>query len=175
MDQLTYHYNAGSNQLNYVGDAVASTYTDDIDNQISNNYGYDAIGNLTSDQAEQIATINWTVYGKVKSVTRSSGSPKDNLEFVYGPGGQRLTKNVIKPNGDVIANYYFYDASGNMMGIYKSTIPELSPANPDLYIEEQMMYGSSRIGSVILKEKLVAPPVPGTTIIYTQKRGQKRV
>jgi len=39
-------------------------------------------------------------------------------------------------------------------------------------LEEQMLYGSSRLGSVKLHEKLVEPS--SGTVIDTQKRGQKR-
>lgn len=170
MDDLTYSYIPNTNQLSYVKDmGTAGNYTDDLESQSAGgNYTYDAIGNLITDAAEQIQAINWTVYGKVKSVTRTSGSPKDNIEFTYGPGGQRVTKKVTKSGGVVESYFYTYDASGNMMSIYK----HLSTSSSDLNVEEQMLYGSSRLGSVILSEKLVAPP--SGTIIYTQKRGQKR-
>jgi hypothetical protein len=169
MDDLQYDYYAGTNQLSRVRDNVSSSYTDDLDTQGPNNYDYDDIGNLIQDIAEDIPLngIEWTVYGKVKKVNRTSGSLKDKLEFTYGPGGQRLTKKVTNAGGTITTYYYFYDASGNMMGIYKNT----STASSDLYVEEQMMYGSSRIGSVILKEKLVTP---SGTPTYVQKRGQKR-
>jgi hypothetical protein len=169
MDDLVYKYTAGTNQLENVDElqTITTNYLDDLENQNSGNYGYDLIGNLIRDDAEEIADIQWTVYGKIKSVTRVGGSPKDNLEFTYGPGGQRLTKKITKANGDIETSFYFYDASGNMMSIYTHS----SQAESDLYLEEQMMYGSSRLGSVIVKEKLVAPP---TSVIYMQKRGQKR-
>jgi YD repeat-containing protein len=47
LDSLHYKYTATTNQLNYVTDNVAAiNYTEDIDNQTTNNYTYDAIGNL---------------------------------------------------------------------------------------------------------------------------------
>ncbi len=50
MDSLNYNYNSGTNQLNYVTDGVSSgNYIDDIDNESSNNYIYDSIGNLIHD------------------------------------------------------------------------------------------------------------------------------
>jgi hypothetical protein len=46
--------------------------------------GYDVLGNLTRDTREQIAQIDWTVAGKVKSVTRTTGSTLAALtEVVY--------------------------------------------------------------------------------------------
>ncbi len=80
MDRLKYNYIAGTNQLNYVDDsASASTFDYDIDDQATGNYTYDKIGNLTSDVAEEIETIEWTVYGKIKSITRTSSSTKPNF------------------------------------------------------------------------------------------------
>jgi hypothetical protein len=49
MDMLTYYYPSASNRLLWVADAVsAGNYSNDIDNQTSGNYGYDAIGNFNS-------------------------------------------------------------------------------------------------------------------------------
>ncbi len=53
-------------------DAVSgSAYSDDIDDQSSGNYEYDEIGNLIGDAQEQIDSIEWTVYGKIKRITRT--------------------------------------------------------------------------------------------------------
>ena len=70
----------------------AGNYTDDIDNQgtfnnthstieTANNYGYDELGNLVRDAQEEIASIEWTVYGKMKKITRNSASFKAALAF----------------------------------------------------------------------------------------------
>jgi len=69
LDSLGYEYYLDgaepTNKLRRVRDNVISTnYSDDIDDQELNNYSYDEIGNLIKDNAEQIATIEWTVYGK---------------------------------------------------------------------------------------------------------------
>jgi len=46
MDDLTYHYLTGTNQLTYVDDAIGDGVNgNDIDDQASGNYEYDAIGN----------------------------------------------------------------------------------------------------------------------------------
>jgi len=39
----------------------------------TDNYAYDEIGNLTADAQDGI-NIEWTVYGKVKTVTKTDGS-----------------------------------------------------------------------------------------------------
>jgi len=127
MDSLTYHYQSGTNRLLYVHDTVRATnYKTDIDDEPTGNYGYDAIGNLKKDSAEQIATINWTAYGKIKSIIRTTGSSKPNLLFYYGPDGNRIAK--IAQYGTDPAKwhytYYVHDATGNVMAIYTRTIHE---------------------------------------------------
>lgn len=123
LDSLTYQYSAGRNRLNYVDDVVASAnYDDDIDDQKAGNYQYDATGNLTADAAEEIKKIEWTVYGKVKSITRKTGSSKANLEFQYGPDGQRVMKKSTV-GGSTNTQYYVRDAAGNVMATYELTAP----------------------------------------------------
>ena len=123
MDDLTYHYYSGTNRLEYVDDAVSSTnYGIDIDDQVSANYTYDEIGNLVSDASEEIETINWTVYGKIQSIIRSSGSNKPNLEFEYSPDGYRSAKHVTDPiTGFTNSTWYVRDASGNIMATYEKS------------------------------------------------------
>lgn len=97
-----------------VDDGITSrNYADDIDDQgafnnnsttinTANNYGYDELGNLNRDDAEQIANIEWTVQGKIKKITRTGGSTKPMLEFGYDATGQRLWKKVTPSNGQNI-------------------------------------------------------------------------
>jgi len=79
----------------------AGNYTDDIDDQgtfnnthssieTANNYGYDELGNLVRDAQEEIASIEWTVYGKMKKITRTGASSKADLEFGYDASGNFL-------------------------------------------------------------------------------------
>lgn len=153
MDDLAYNYTSGTNKLGYVDDVVTSTnYTTDIDDQSSGNYTYDAIGNLTADVQEQIGTITWSVYGKVLSITRSSGSTKPDLVFKYDAMGNRISK-LVKPKtgaGALVASnlwtttYYLRDAQGNVMATY-----DQAPNGSDIstfYLKEQYIYGSNRIG-----------------------------
>jgi hypothetical protein len=100
----------------------SGNYTDDIDDQgtfnnthttieTANNYGYDELGNLVRDVQEEIASIEWTVYGKIKKVTRSGTSTKADLEFGYDAGGNRLWKKVTpKGAGAVIKTFYYLRA-----------------------------------------------------------------
>lgn len=164
MDDLTYKYEniangytRNTNKLRSVEDAATSTYTDDIKNQAANNYEYDEIGNLIHDASEQIETIEWTVYGKIKSVTRTAGSVKADLEFTYDAQGNRVSK-IVKPKlpdgslahvYDWIITMYVNDASGNTLATY---IEKYDPNNGllNVYLQDFSIYGSSRLGTKIL-------------------------
>ncbi|WP_192350836.1 RHS repeat-associated core domain-containing protein [Algoriphagus sp. Y33] len=92
-------------------------------------YKYDAIGNLISDNGEGITDIEWTPSGKVRKVTKSSGSP---IEFRYDASGNR----VEKKQGTNITRYV-RDASGNVMAVYQNNL-----------LLERPIYGSSRLGQL---------------------------
>lgn len=94
-------------------------------NQQANNYTYDRIGNLISDVAEEIENIEWTVYGKIKSITRTANSTKPNLSFEYTPDGHRVAKHSLSRRGGMkdsvrqtTSTYYIRDASGTVMATY---------------------------------------------------------
>jgi YD repeat-containing protein len=163
LDELTYNYHTTtdglvSNRLYHVDDVVsAGNYTDDIDDQgtfnnthstieTANNYGYDELGNLVRDAQEEIASIEWTVYGKMKKITRNSGSSKADLEFGYDASGNRLWKKVIpKGSGAVTSTYYYLrDAQGNEMCRY---VKYTNTSSQLMYVaQEHSIYGSSRVG-----------------------------
>lgn len=164
MDNMDYNYIPGTNQLDFVFDHVlTSPYNDIKDGQVTGNYQYTDIGELKSDVAEQIENIEWTVYGKVKRVTRtpdpvtSPATKPSDLEFVYGPSGQRIVK-IEKPRtlgGDLKTQefwkytYYVYDASGNLMATYdkRYEVGALwSDINVKFNVNEHPIYGSSRLG-----------------------------
>jgi RHS repeat-associated protein len=158
MDQFTYSYRPGTNQLDHVADAVAAgNYTNDIDNQNSGNYDYDAIGNLIKDDAEEIASIEWTVYGKISKVLRTAASQKPDLEFTYSPDGHRITKKVIGkgPGAVTSTTYYSHDAQGNHMATYLHR-------NDSLVWETSPIYGSARVGVYEAQKLLLhnGMPVP---------------
>jgi RHS repeat-associated protein len=122
MDDLTYEYYSNSNRLKRVTDVcLNSAYTDDINTQPAlENYTYDESGNLISDLAEEIANIEWTVYGKIRKITRTSGSLKPDLYFEYGSDGNRVLKIVTPktPGRYITYTYYVRDAQGNVMATY---------------------------------------------------------
>lgn len=190
MDNLTYHYYTQSggiyvanpngtaaqadatNKLSYVSDSEpSSNYGDDIDNQALNNYDYDAIGNLIKDDAEGITNVEWTVYGKIKTITKSSGMI---ITFNYDASGNRISKKVaISPvqRGGPNTTYYVRDAQGNVMATYEQHGDELDI--PQLYLDEQYVYGSSRLGLVTNNIKLTPiAPILSTTL-FTRTLGLK--
>jgi RHS repeat-associated protein len=176
MDDLVYNYNTKtsngnliSNKLYSVDDGMPSGfYTDDIDDQAPftnaqdatvntlNNYGYDELGNLIRDDAEEIQNIEWTVYGKIKKVTRTMSSTKPDLEFIYDASGNRLVK-IVKPKPLNVATvkkyYYLRDAQGNEMANYEMDKDAAGNVN-QLHSNAHPIYGSSRLGVDSRKELL---------------------
>lgn len=181
-DNLTYNYFTEGgykkqNRLYMVDDAVASGYTDDIDDQgtfnntlaavnTANNYSYDGIGNLVKDTQEEILRIEWTVYGKIKKIIRTAASTKDDLEFKYDASGNRIAK-IVKPHGSSVENggsdfpvvwkttYYTRDAQGNIMSTYKYSITLFGVSS--FKVIERNMFGSSRLGTENTQIELVSP------------------
>ena len=151
MDRMRYNYLPETNQLSHVDDPVATTnYTEDIDEQAPNNYAYDAIGQLTKDEQEEIAEIEWTAYGKVKAIRRTPGSTRPGLRFYYDAAGNRIRKEVIKDINNPMANtatHYLRDASGNIMAIYEQQNNATSTGYEATYaLTEHPIYGSDRLG-----------------------------
>jgi len=136
MDNLTYRYNTGSgrlinNRLNYITDAVSThNWPYGMDNQAPNNYTYDAIGNMTSDAADTVSSINWTVYNKIQSLISARGT----ITYTYNPAGQRVSKTL-----NTLTTWYIRDAQGNPLALYDN-------AHSGINWKEQHLYGSSRLG-----------------------------
>ncbi|MBI3518043.1 MAG: hypothetical protein HY062_01630 [Bacteroidetes bacterium] len=164
IDNLTYNYaTLGGmkiqNRLYNVRETVnKTTYTDDIDDQGNfnngtdkklankyNNYLYDEIGNLRRDSVEQIDTIKWTVYGKIKEIKRKPGSLKSNLKFDYDAMGNRIAKHVYtSANVWKSSTYYNRDAQGNIMASYTQ---RFIGTQMSYKLTERDLYGSSMVGT----------------------------
>ena len=154
MDYLRYNYLNGNNQLGYISDEVdESVFGTDIDNQLKGNYEYDEIGQLKRDIAEKIK-INWRVDGKVKQVVKDNG---EIINFVYDGLGNRIAKQNITKTADK-TTYYFRDAQGNVLAVYDHEDSE--QAKDELYLTENDIYGSSRLGI----EKLERKPLPNNAV-----------
>lgn len=188
LDDLTYKYynitngnNKNTNQLGAAQDVVAPTsFAGDIEsgqlfNSSAKNYEYDNIGNLVKDLQEEIANIEWTVYGKIKRITRENTSNKPDLEFNYDAAGNRVCKiaktkssaGVLDPPSQWLYTYYERDAQGNVMAVY-----DRKPTNSgNLYLGEQHVYGSSRIGMLTRNEDMTTAYV--TNDVFERRAGDK--
>lgn len=153
MDSLYYNYNTGTNQLNYVDDLISSVYNTDIDDQSSNNFAYDSIGQLTQDILEGINSggITWTVRNKISTITRSGTGTGDDIEFKYDAMDNRVVK-IVKPDGadqdEWTYTYYVRDAQGNVLTTYERKYSDETTYYTDtIYVDESYIYGNSRGGS----------------------------
>ncbi len=194
VDGMTYQYHTDgsnkkhSNRLYHVNDNIgAGVAVGDIDDQgvftpappsgnslgainTANNYGYDEIGNLVRDNQEEIANIDWTLYGKIKTITRTGISTKFNDVFEYDAAGNRVSKTSFtnsQPVNQRETIYYVRDASGNVMATYDYK-PVAGPQK--LFFIEHSVYGSSRAGmQTYLETNNLDPNSPYSTAgnIYT--------
>ncbi len=98
MDNLVYNYENEegvlmSNKLLYIDDdPVVNPDYDDIRDQSVGNYAYDAVGNLTQDESEDIASISYSMSNKVVQINRNSTSEKQNIKYSYDAMGNRVMK-----------------------------------------------------------------------------------
>ncbi|QKX05219.1 hypothetical protein HN014_09910 [Aquimarina sp. TRL1] len=172
MDELSYTYKPNTNQLDHVTDAVRRKKFNDITTQSAGNYTYDAIGQLTKDEAEGITAIAWRVDGKVKSITKSD---QTRIRFAYDGLGNRIAKIVARPNKKEKVTTYVRDAQGNVMGVYTTneSDPEQISAQKKVTLTEHHLYGSSRLGLEEKKVRIKAQPAMAPRKV-TQKLGDKR-
>lgn len=167
MDNLTYNYQAGTNRLRHVTDAFTTTPTAlDVENQPVDNYQYDAIGNLVRDN-QQLTTISWTPYGKVKQVNKDNGT---YTKFMYDAAGNRVRKIQTNTSGLITTHYYVRDASGNIMAVYRS----VSDTPGEIRLSEIPIYGSDRLGRYTLNIPITSPPAGGTPGLFTRKLGDRQ-
>ncbi|WP_299254015.1 RHS repeat-associated core domain-containing protein [uncultured Aquimarina sp.] len=163
MDELSYKYIPGTNQLDHVTDAVdADTFSVDIDSQSPENYVYDDIGQLTDDIAEGLK-IDWRVDGKVRSVTKDDGTV---ISFGYDGLGNRLSKTVVKsedPN-DKMTTYYSRDAQGNVLAVFATGSDEANCA-VTLTLDDEV------VTSTGITEKAQADIIVAPTADYVVESG----
>jgi RHS repeat-associated protein len=161
MDNLTYSYNSNSNQLNYIQDDVAdASWKTDLDKQDTDNYTYDEIGQLLSDEAEGISKIVWTSTNRIDSVYKTIG---DTLSFQYDAMGMRTLKKLDRADGTAIQTYYVRDAKGNTMAVYEDDDSAQSIAELPLY------EASGRIG--LLKPEDVSIDDLADNTEYSNSKG----
>ncbi len=109
IDQLTYEYGNGGNQLQFVKDNIASAnkdkgFKDGGTNTVADpDYSYDANGNVTKDQNKGITNISYYFNNLPKRVTFADGSYLENiydaarikLSTVYSKSGTTVTTDYV--------------------------------------------------------------------------------
>ncbi len=144
LNNYSYAYTAGTNKLASITNSV---------NALTKNYGYDPIGNTTTDGMQNMTNAVWNVYGKLQSATNKDGV---SVTYTYAADGQRLSKKV----GNV-EEFYVRDAGGNEMATYKMT--------DSLRLVELPIYGSNKIGGLQPNINMQAPPQTSGTTSTTRK------
>lgn len=89
IDQLTYDYGSGGNQLMKVTDAQANPLGFNDQNITSNDYEYDANGNLIKDGNKNITSITYNLQNRVNRVTFSNFS---YIQYTYDAAGVKLNQ-----------------------------------------------------------------------------------
>ena len=142
LDNLSYSYNSGNNQLAGVTDAAGNVITN-VDLHSTNTYTYDGIGQLTSSYGDGHTTnIEWTVTGKVKKVY-DPAVPSDYVSFDYDAMGNRVAKHV-KTGSSITREYYIKDAQGNNLAVMATEPIVLNYRT--IKLKEHNIFGSSRLG-----------------------------
>jgi|688.fasta_scaffold18725_3 RHS repeat-associated protein len=108
IDQLTYDYGTGGNQLQFVKDNIASAnkdkgFKDGGSNTVADpDYVYDANGNVIKDQNKAITSITYYFNNLPKRVTFTDGS---YLENTYDAAGIKLSTVYSKSGTTVTTDY----------------------------------------------------------------------
>lgn len=93
MDNLGYVYGAGTNRLRHISDAVAAgTFASDIDNQVTDNYAYDANGSMEKDLQRDVAFVVNDIHNQPVSMWKASTGQE--LRYYYDTEGKRIRKDV---------------------------------------------------------------------------------
>ncbi|GAB2769800.1 hypothetical protein GCM10027275_10380 [Rhabdobacter roseus] len=86
VDELSYVYTTGSNQLASVADGGTNPSTPNEFFGSNASYGYDANGNLISDSGKGISSISYNYLNLPQAVTQGS----QTIGYTYEAGGQKL-------------------------------------------------------------------------------------
>ena len=180
MDSLNYFYYTGTNKLKRVTDSVPpNTYTSqqdnlilDVDSQPDKNYCYDAIGNLIKDSLEQITSIKWNVYGKIQEIDRVATAevPVTNIKYSYDALGKRISQVITTNDNNKYYTWFVRDGHGNIMSTYTAEGDD----EDDLHLKhsENLIYGSSRLGTVLVGDEV--NDGPGSMQYYRGIKGYGR-
>ncbi len=106
IDQLMYIYQNNSNKLTRVTDGVAGSDNGklgdfkDGTNLFSDDYNYDANGNLTLDRNKDISSIRYNILNLPNTITFDNGSTnKGSITYTYDAAGNKLVKTTQERKG----------------------------------------------------------------------------
>ncbi|MEL5994142.1 RHS repeat domain-containing protein [Hymenobacter segetis] len=187
IDDFTYNYpttgtgaNAvrTNNKLLSVTDAAGASVTgDDLGTQTTDNYDYDATGNLIQDKQSGVTSITWTPYGKIDRIRKDDPAHVGSLAYAtlidynYDATGNRVSKVYAAPGTNTRTTYYVRDAQGNMMGVYEQ-LDNATSGTSELRLLEQPLYGAARLGE--RKPNLLLPPAGALPNRYSRVLGLKQ-
>ncbi len=165
IDDLTYDYTSNTNKLTRIDDVVGAAVAGDLGDQGTDNYAYDATGNLTKDVIEGIIAggIVWTPYNKIRSITQAGDATTNKVEYLYDASGNRVLKRYYYNTSATLdkTTWYVRDASGNVLGIYEK------PVAGSATLVQTPIYGSSRV-AVARPDSLYSTSTSHTTTFYDQ-------
>ncbi len=139
MDNFSYHYSPGTNQLNYVADAITiDTDAEDLEGQAANNYVYNNIGQLIFNTKDGV-TYTYNTSGLVTEVAyQPTTGDGQSIQIQYDDRGHRVHKQFTT-GSTTTQSYYVRDASGQPLAIYGIDV------NGETKVEYPV-YGASRLG-----------------------------
>jgi RHS repeat-associated protein len=97
-------------------------------------------------ESPDIASIKWTLQGKIKEINRTPGSLKKDIKFEYDVQGNRIAKHLYNGSTWLSSTYYSRDAQGNVMSTYLNDYNVTCPSCLSYRAIEYPIYGSSRLG-----------------------------
>jgi len=132
MDNFTYTYKTNTNQLSHIDDTVVPSATsNDLDDQAPNNYDYNEIGQLISNNAEGVS-YTYNASGLVIEVKKNS---QTLVKFYYDDKGKRVRKESFVNGTLAETTHYIRDVVGSVLAIYTNGIQKELP-----------IYGATRLG-----------------------------
>ncbi|MDX2130006.1 MAG: M15 family metallopeptidase [Chloroherpetonaceae bacterium] len=150
IDNLTYNYVNGRNQLTHITDAATGSNSNEgvRTGQLSNNYAYDGNGNLIRDNSKNISNIEYDWRNLPTTITFST-TPASQLTYRYNADGARIEK-AFTVGGNTTRTEYEYGAGGNLIAVYEN----LATSPTFYYNEVGYLRRSDNVRFYYLKDQL---------------------
>ncbi|MEL6862995.1 MAG: polymorphic toxin-type HINT domain-containing protein [Bacteroidota bacterium] len=130
-------YTAATNKLRYVTDAAGFLDKGDVQNQVLNNYSYNANGEIESDQEKDISLV-YNSFGKLDEIRSYDGS-RLVMSFTYDEHGDRIGKTTYNAGGyPEKSTLYVREPGGIVIATYEK---EYTEGGTTFGLEEYMLDG----------------------------------